>query len=131
MWRSLFETANRTITIRKLLERAPSSQFQAMADIALKPKFSGPPPASLWSAFLSNELLQQVAPGYVLSKTRRRYWTGIERPTADWIRRRVKELFPGHTAARADIVWYTDVFTWDGHHMSRHRTRTNTIVVPL
>jgi hypothetical protein len=96
------------ISLRSLFADAPSSQFQEMARCALHPKPGGIPPTDLWSdAHWKRFVPWGLFPGFTQAKIRRQYWSGVEPPTVEWLRGRMKDLFPGRTVERIEVVWYT------------------------
>jgi hypothetical protein len=118
--------ASQTVSLRTLFADAPSSQFKAMAKIALKPKRAGSPPPRLRTPGL-----EDMIPGYVLSQIRHYYWSGVELGTVNWIRGRIKALFPNRTVLRVDVVWYTEVCILREGQLTRHRRHDAAVEIPL
>jgi len=104
------------ISLRSLFADAPSSQFHVMAYYALHPKPGGVPPANLWSnARWKRVILWRLFSGFTQGKIRRQYWSGPEPATIEWVRGRMKDLFPRQTVERVDVIWYTEIYSKHNH----------------
>lgn len=120
-----------TVPLRMLFARAKSSQIMAMAHIALKPKPAPPIDRSTDSASLREFLKRHVVPGLPLSTARINYWSGPDPLTVEWLRARMRELFPGRRAIRVTVGWSLDTYAWQADRWIRQRTGVLSLDVPL
>lgn len=119
------------LPLRRLFARAPSSHILAMAEIGLKPKPS-PPVGAARSPESFRELLEQhVLPGLSLATARRYHWSGPEPETLEWLRTRVRELFPGRRARGLRVEWRVDTFVWETDRWARRQAPLLSLDVPL
>jgi len=117
--------------LRTLLAMAPSGQMMAIAHIALKPKPPPPLDSPTAPSSLRGFLKRRVLPGLPLRMARMNYWSGPDPLTVEWLRTRMRELFPGRRAMRVTADWYVDTYVWHADRWMRQRTRSLSLDVPL
>jgi len=120
-----------SVPLRTLLARAPSGQIMAIAHIALKPKPPPPLDSPTSPSSLRGFLKRHVLPGLPLRMARMNYWAGPDPLTVEWLRTRMRELFPGRRATRVAADWYVDTYVWHADRWMRQRTRSLSLDVPL
>ena len=120
-----------SVPLRTLLAAAPSSHIIAMAQIALKPKPSPPVDRPTSPSSLRELLKRYVVPGLPLRAARIQYWSEPHPLTVEWLRTRMRELFPGRRAMRVTVDWSVDTYVWQADRWMRQQTRTLSLDVPL